>query len=94
VRVQDVFQLVEWLARYESGWEQPGRVQATVDQGQALDVPLSRPVPVYFTYITAWAEPDGRIEFRPDIYRRDGAAAMAEVIDPEAPPPPAQGLAP
>lgn len=94
VRVQDVFKLVEWLARYEPGWENPGQAQAVLDMGQALDVQLSRPVPVYFTYITAWAEPDGRIAFRPDIYRRDGSAAMAEVIDPEAPPPPAQGLAP
>jgi murein L,D-transpeptidase YcbB/YkuD len=94
VRVQDVFQLVEWLARLEPGWEQPGRAQAVLDQGQALDVPLTRPVPVYFTYITAWAEPDGRIEFRPDIYRRDGAMAMADVFDPDAPPPPTQGLAP
>ncbi|MBN9267720.1 MAG: L,D-transpeptidase family protein [Hyphomicrobium sp.] len=94
VRVQDVFQLVEWLAKYEPGWENPGQVQAVLDMGQALDVQLSRPVPVYFTYITAWAEPDGRIAFRPDIYRRDGSAAMAEVFDPDAPPPPAQGLAP
>jgi murein L,D-transpeptidase YcbB/YkuD len=94
VRVQDVFQLAEWLARYEPGWEQPGRVQMVLDQGQALDVPLSRPVPVYFTYITAWAEPSGDIQFRPDIYRRDGNAAMAEVMDPDAPPPPSGGLAP
>ena len=27
----------------------------------AVDVTLTRPVPVYFTYITAWAETDGRI---------------------------------
>ncbi|MGE0024202.1 MAG: murein L,D-transpeptidase [Hyphomicrobium sp.] len=94
VRVQDVFQLVEWLVRYEPGWEMTGRVQATLDMNQALDVPLTRPVPVYFTYITAWAEPDGQIAFRPDIYRRDGSAAMAEVFDPDAPPPPSQGLAP
>ncbi|MDQ8700080.1 L,D-transpeptidase family protein [Hyphomicrobium sp. LHD-15] len=94
VRVQDVFELVEWLARFEPGWEQPGRAQAVLDQGMALDVPLSRPIPVYFAYITAWAEPDGRIEFRPDIYRRDGAVAMADVFDPDAPPPPSQGLAP
>ena len=94
VRVQDVFQLVEWLAKSEAGWENPGQVQATIDMGQALDVQLTRPIPVYFAYITAWAEPDGRISFRPDIYRRDGSAAMAEVIDPDAPPPPAQGLAP
>jgi murein L,D-transpeptidase YcbB/YkuD len=94
VRVQDVFRLVEWLARYEPGWENPGQVQAVLDAGQALDVQLTRPIPVYFAYITAWAEPDGRISFRPDIYRRDGSAAMAEVFDPDAPPPPAQGLAP
>lgn len=90
VRVQDVFQLVEWILRYEPGWGEPGRVQATVDQGQALDVQLTRPVPVYFTYITAWAEPDGLIQFRPDIYSRDGGAAFADANDPDAPPPPSQ----
>ncbi len=61
---------------------------------QALDVRLTRPVPVYFAYITAWAEPDGRVEFRPDIYGRDGNTAMGDVFDPDAPPPPSQGLAP
>lgn len=94
VRVQDVFQLVEWLASLEPGWGQPGQVQSVLDQGQALDIQLTRPVPVYFAYITAWAEPDGRVEFRPDIYGRDGNTAMAEVLDPDAPPPPSQGLAP
>lgn len=94
VRVQDVFQLVEWLARYEPGWENPGQVQAVLDMGQALDVQLTRPVPVYFAYITAWAEPSGDIQFRPDIYLRDGNAGMAEVLDPDAPPPPSAGLAP
>ncbi len=27
VRVQDVFTLVEWIAKYEAGWDQPGRAQ-------------------------------------------------------------------
>lgn len=94
VRVQDVFELVEWLVRFEPNWGQPGQVNAVLDQGQALDVTLTRPVPVYFTYITAWAEPDGRIEFRPDIYKRDGSPAMSDVYDPDAPPPPQGGLAP
>ena len=90
VRVQEVFQLAEWIARYEPGWEQPGRVEAVLQAGQALDVNLSRPLPVYFTYITAWAEPDGRVEFRPDIYNRDGVNAGAESREQEpgeAPPP-------
>ncbi len=94
VRVQDVFQLVEWLVSYEQGWGQPGQVNAVLEQGQALDVTLTRPVPVYFTYITAWAEPNGLVQFRPDIYKRDGSPAMAEVSDPDAPPPPQGGLAP
>ena len=50
----------------------PGRVQEILGAGQAFDLNLSRPVPVYFTYITAWAEPAGGIQFRPDIYGRDG----------------------
>ena len=89
VRVQDVFQLAEWIAKFEPGWERPGRVQDVLGQGQALDLNLSRPIPVYFAYITAWAEPaSGRIEFRPDIYGRDGAASRGGFDrDPnEAPP--------
>ncbi len=72
VRVENVFDLVDWIARYEPGW-QPGRAQAIVEAGQAVDVNLTRPVPVHFVYITAWAERDGEVEFRPDIYGRDGA---------------------
>ncbi len=94
VRVQDVFKLVEWIARFEPGWENPGQVEAALQAGQALDVALTRPVPVYFTYVTAWAEANGRVEFRTDIYNRDGKQFGPEVFDPDAPPPPAQGLAP
>ena len=89
VRVQDVFKLVEWIARYEPGWEQPGRVADVIQAGQPLDVKLTRPIPVYFAYITAWAERDGEVVFRPDIYGRDstvGPIAEADVEpDPEKP---------
>lgn len=93
VRVEDVFTLVEWIARYETGWEQPGRAQDVHAAGQALDLNLTRPIPAYFTYITAWAETDGRVEFRPDLYGRDGSRDFAGERDPDAPPPP-QMLAP
>ncbi|MFN3867743.1 MAG: murein L,D-transpeptidase [Hyphomicrobiaceae bacterium] len=96
VRVQGVFDLAEWIARGEPGWEQPGRVRDVLDSGQALDVPLSRPVPVIFAYFTAWAEPNGDIQFRPDIYGRDGTSSVrvAGEADPDAPPPPPNGIAP
>lgn len=93
VRVQNVFQLVEWLARHEVGWDRPGRAQEVIDAGQALDMNLTRQVPVYFTYITAWAEADGRAVFRPDVYGRDGLQGVVGDKDPDAPPVP-QTLAP
>ncbi|MGL4396115.1 MAG: L,D-transpeptidase family protein [Hyphomicrobium sp.] len=98
VRVQEVFQLAEWIARYETGWEQPGRVQQVLESGQALDLNLTRPLPVYFAYITAWAEPStGHVEFRPDIYGRDGrqgGTAVEGDIEDRPPAAAANALAP
>jgi len=96
VRVQDVFTLAEWVARYEPGWDQPGRAQEILAGGQPYDLNLTRPVPVYFTYVTAWAEPNGSIQFRPDTYGRDGLrdVAGAHERDPSEGPAPPWTLAP
>jgi L,D-transpeptidase YcbB len=95
VRVQDVFALAEWVARYEPGWEQPGRAQEILEAGRAFDLNLTRPVPVYFTYITAWAEPAGGVQFRPDIYNRDGLNDVGgHERDPSEGPAPPWTLAP
>ncbi|MEL7047630.1 MAG: L,D-transpeptidase family protein, partial [Pseudomonadota bacterium] len=88
VRVQNVMELVEWIASYEIGWEEPGRAQPVIDAGEELTVKLTRPLPVYFTYVTAWSEGDGTVYFRPDIYDRDGSRVFAGDFDPEEPPPP------
>lgn len=96
VRVQGVYKLVEWIARSEIGWEQPGRVEQVLQSGQALDVNLTHPIPVYFTYITAWAEQNGLVAFRPDLYDRDGTRELVagRDRDPSDPPPPPPSLAP
>jgi L,D-transpeptidase YcbB len=96
VRVQDVFKLVSWIAKFEPGWENEGQVDAAIQAGLPVDLQLTRPIPVYFTYITAWAEQNGTIQFRTDIYNRDGQpfAEAAKAVDPDAPPPPSGGLAP
>ena len=64
--------------------------------GQALDLNLTRPMPVYFTYITAWAEPKGGVSFRPDLYGRDGGRELVAggERDPSEGPPPPPSLAP
>ncbi len=96
VRVQDVFKLGEWIARNEIGWDQPGRIDAIIEGGQAIDLTLTHQIPVYFTYITAWAEPGGSVQFRPDLYGRDGAPMLVAGRDRDDndPPPPQQSLAP
>ncbi len=98
VRVQDVFKLGEWIAKKELGWEQPGRIEGIIEGGQPLDLTLTHQVPVYFTYITAWAEPGpgGTIQFRPDLYGRDGVPTLVAGRDRDEndPPPPPQSLAP
>ena len=34
---------------------------------------VPKPVPVFVTYETAFADADGKLQFRPDIYNRDAA---------------------
>ena len=72
VRVQDVRDYVAWLLKDNPGWSRD-QIDAVIRSGEREDVKLAEPVPVYWVYITAWATPDGLVQFRPDIYQRDGA---------------------
>ena len=56
-----------------SGWSLD-RVMAMKQTSEQADVKLTKPIPVYFVYVSAWATPDGVVNFRPDIYNHDGAA--------------------
>jgi murein L,D-transpeptidase YcbB/YkuD len=74
VRVEKVLDLVAWLLSDQKGWDL-AKVEAQVERGERLDVKLSRPVPVHFVYLTAFANPNGMVQFRPDIYGRDAPEA-------------------
>jgi L,D-transpeptidase YcbB len=76
VRVQNVRELVDWLLRDTPGWSRP-EIDAVVASGERKDAKLKKPVPVFWVYITAWATPDGVVEFRDDIYNRDGLGPYA-----------------
>jgi murein L,D-transpeptidase YcbB/YkuD len=66
--VQEIFQLANWLAQGEKGWQNAGVLQKKVEDGQAFDLNISRPIPIYIVYLTAWADLLGTAQFRPDIY--------------------------
>ena len=76
VRVHNVEQLVTWILRDTPGWSYQ-RIASMKQTGEQVDVKLSKPVPVYLAYISAWSTPDGQVNFRPDIYGHDGASATA-----------------
>lgn len=76
VRVQNVRDLVAWLAKDTPGWTRR-EIERVIESGDRTDITLADPVPVYFTYVTAWATEDGVVQFRDDIYRRDGVEELA-----------------
>ncbi len=71
VRVQNVRDLVTWLLRDTGGWNRQ-RFEQTIKSGENTPVALTNPVPVYFTYVSAWSTGDAVVHFRDDIYGRDG----------------------
>ena len=89
VRLQNVREYVTWLLKDTPGWDR-AHVEQAVESGQRIDARLTQPVPVYWTYITAWATPDGQVQFRDDIYKRDGVAVPSTI---EAPTPVASAAA-
>ena len=76
VRVQNVRDLGTWLLKDTPGWDRRAIENAILTE-QSKEVPLASPVPVYFTYITAWSTGDGIVHFRDDIYKRDGVDELS-----------------
>jgi murein L,D-transpeptidase YcbB/YkuD len=81
VRVQNIRDFVVWLLK-----ETPSMARAQVDahikSGERHDAKLAKPVPVYWVYITAWANPDGVVQFRDDVYGHDGLGIRPVAVTP------------
>ncbi|SDR50959.1 Putative peptidoglycan binding domain-containing protein [Rhizobiales bacterium GAS113] len=71
VRVQNVRDYITWLLKDTPGWTRD-KIDEAIASGQRIDVKLAQPVPVYWVYLTSWATPDGIVNFRDDIYQKDG----------------------
>jgi murein L,D-transpeptidase YcbB/YkuD len=74
MRIQNVRELVDWLLADTKGWSR-GEIDEVIKSGERKDAKLKPPVPLQWVYVTAWATPDGVVQFRDDIYNRDGLAA-------------------
>lgn len=78
IRVENVRDYVAWLLKDTPGWDR-GHIDDVIRSGEQVDVKLQEPIPVYWVYITAWATPDGIVQFRDDIYQRDGLGSIASL---------------
>jgi murein L,D-transpeptidase YcbB/YkuD len=76
VRVQGIENLALWLLQDNGTWS-GDRIAQMKETRERADVRLKKPVPLYFVYITAWATEDGVVQFRRDLYQKDGVGQTA-----------------
>lgn len=74
VRVAEPLALASALLRGKQGWD-PDRLRQALASGQTRHLRLPEPVPTYLVYHTSWVDDQGRLQFRDDIYQRDGLRA-------------------
>jgi murein L,D-transpeptidase YcbB/YkuD len=71
MRVQNVRQLVAWVLQGTHGWSLED-IDRVIKSGEQKNAQLTKPVPLHWVYITGWATPDNVVQFREDIYGKDG----------------------
>lgn len=76
IRVHNIEDLATWLLEGKEGWSK-SQVIAMRESGESKDVRLKKPVRIFFAYLTAWATADGVIQFRRDLYGKDGVGSAA-----------------
>ncbi len=81
IRIERPADLAEYLLRDDPAWTRES-ILAAMESGKERTVTLPRPLPVHLQYWTAWADDDGRIQFRRDIYSRDGRLDAALRLPP------------
>ena len=75
VRVEGIDEVAAWLLTDNGGWDLAG-VQAMFATEENVNVPLKFQMPLHTTYITAWANRQGTVSFRDDVYEFDAAGKV------------------
>jgi murein L,D-transpeptidase YcbB/YkuD len=78
VRVERALELAERVLDDPERWNAQS-IAAVIQGGKLQNVTLKRRMPVLLAYWTAWVDPDGRVNFRRDVYGQD--AKWAEALD-------------
>ena len=76
VRVENPLYFAELLLSDQPGWTRE-KIDKVIASGKTTVVNLEKPLSVLLLYYTVWANPDGQVSFRRDIYERDGPVLQA-----------------
>ncbi|MDQ0471561.1 L,D-transpeptidase family protein [Labrys wisconsinensis] len=76
-RVQNVRDLCAWILQGTPYTRD--KIDEVIRSGARQDAQPVAKLPVYWTYITAWATPEGMVQFRDDVYDKDGYQSLSVV---------------
>lgn len=74
IRVEDPKRLAMYVLRRQPEWTE-ARIDSAMHAEKELYVKIAKPIPVFIAYFTSWVDREGRLNFRNDIYKRDGRLA-------------------
>ncbi len=67
---------VAWVLQDNGDWG-PNEISTVFSTGERKDVSVASPVELHFTYISAWANRQGTVSFRDDVYEFDMAGRVS-----------------
>lgn len=70
VRTQQPIELAKFMLKDDPDWP-ASRVDEVLKTAKTVLVKLKNPLPVHITYVTAWVDEDGIMQFRKDAYSYD-----------------------
>jgi L,D-transpeptidase YcbB len=70
IRVADASKLAQYLLHDQSDWTAQ-KINAAMNSGKEQTVDLKTKQPVNISYLTAWVDENGMMNFRPDVYNHD-----------------------
>jgi murein L,D-transpeptidase YcbB/YkuD len=70
VRIEKPTEFAAYLLKGQPDWTAE-RIEQAMHAAREKHVKLKIPVPVHLLYWTAWADADGTVHFRDDVYRYD-----------------------
>ncbi|QIG51424.1 L,D-transpeptidase family protein [Nordella sp. HKS 07] len=85
IRVDQVQTVVDWVLRDQADYS-PDQYGQIIGTRQPYELKVQTPPSVRFMYLTAWATPEGAINFRPDIYNLDGKGFVLGQPEPRGAP--------